>query len=54
LAWRVDWEIEEFFPVICFVCTRKADPGDDFGFARKNCLFLNQDSLFRQNNSLFC
>ena len=28
--------------------------GDDFGFDGEISLFLNQNSLFRQNNSLFC
>ena len=39
---------------IAQVCVPKTSSGDDFGFDRKNSLFLNQNSLFRRNYSLFC
>jgi hypothetical protein len=34
------------------LCVPKTSSGDDFGFDRKNSLFLNQTSLFGRNNSL--
>jgi len=33
------------------LCVPKTSSGDDFGFNRENPLFLNQNSLFRRNNS---
>jgi hypothetical protein len=36
------------------LCVPKTSSGDDFGFGRQNSLFLHQNSLLYENNSLFC